>query len=139
MPLVKDGRFVALQYILNPVPRRWTDHEVALAAEVAERTWSAVELARTEIALREDRRSLAALNSAAASLAGELDLDRLVQTVTDAGVALTGAQFGAFFYNVENPQGESYMLYTLSGVDRSRVRQVSDATQHGGFRAHVRW
>ena len=119
VPLVKDGRFVALQYILSPIPRRWTDHEVALAVEVAERTWSAVERARAETAMREDRRSLATLNGAAAALAGELDLDRLVQTVTDAGVALTGAQFGAFFYNVENVQGESYMLYTLSGVDRS--------------------
>jgi signal transduction histidine kinase len=39
--------------------------------------------------------------------------------VTDAGVDLTGAQFGAFFYNVLDPKGESYMLYTISGVDRS--------------------
>jgi len=27
----------------------------------------------------------------------ELDLERLVQIVTDAGVELSGAQFGAFF------------------------------------------
>src|SRR6202012_2529093 len=27
-----------------------------------------------------------------------------------------GAEFGAFFYNVINPSGESYMLYTLSGA-----------------------
>ena len=38
--------------------------------------------------------------------------------VTDAGVEVTGAQFGAFFYNVVDPQGESYMLYALSGVPR---------------------
>jgi signal transduction histidine kinase len=31
-------------------------------------------------------------------------------------VELTGAEFGAFFYNVINTAGESYMLYTLSGV-----------------------
>ncbi len=42
-----------------------------------------------------------------------------VQMVTDTGVELTGAQFGAFFYNVKNEAGESYTLYTLSGVDRS--------------------
>ena len=35
-----------------------------------------------------------------ASVAKELDLEKIVQTVTDAGVALAGAQFGAFFYNV---------------------------------------
>jgi signal transduction histidine kinase len=39
--------------------------------------------------------------------------------VTDAATELTRAAFGSFFYNVTNEQGESYMLYTLSGVDRS--------------------
>ena len=47
-----------------------------------------------------------------------LDLAEVVQTVTDAGVELTGASFGAFFYNVLNEAGESYTLYTLSGVPR---------------------
>jgi two-component sensor histidine kinase len=32
---------------------------------------------------------------------------------------LTGARFGAFFYNVLNEKGESYMLYTLAGAPRS--------------------
>jgi signal transduction histidine kinase len=33
-------------------------------------------------------------------------------------MALTGADFGAFFYNVIDSAGESYMLYTLSGAPR---------------------
>jgi PAS domain S-box-containing protein len=70
--------------------------------------------------LREESRTLETLNTTGAALAAELDLERVVQMVTDAGVALTGAQFGAFFYNVLDDAGESYMLYTLSGVDRSR-------------------
>lgn len=51
-------------------------------------------------------------------LSAELDAEKLVQAVTDKATALTGAQFGAFFYNVQDEQGESYMLYTLSGVPR---------------------
>ncbi|MFC4314169.1 ATP-binding protein [Steroidobacter flavus] len=66
--------------------------------------------------VREDRRALEILNRVGVSLGRETDLQRLVQMVTDAGVELTGAQFGAFFYNVLNERGESYMLYTLSGV-----------------------
>jgi signal transduction histidine kinase len=31
---------------------------------------------------------------------------------------MSGAQFGAFFYNVVNDEGESYTLYTISGVPR---------------------
>ena len=67
--------------------------------------------------LEEEKRSLETLNRIGASIAPELDLQRVVQMVTDAGVELSGAQFGAFFYNVENEAGESYMLYTISGVD----------------------
>ena len=74
---------------------------------------------RAEAALREESRLLDTLNQTGASIAAELDVARVVQMVTDAGVDLTGAQFGAFFYNVIDQAGESYMLYSLSGVDRS--------------------
>lgn len=71
-----------------------------------------------EQALRDQSAALEALNRTAALTAIERDLDRVVQTVTDTGVELTGAEFGAFFYNVVDRTGESYMLYTLSGAPR---------------------
>jgi PAS domain S-box-containing protein len=58
------------------------------------------------------------LNRIGRTLAAELDLERVVQAVTDAATEVSGAQFGAFFYNQTNEAGESYMLYTLSGVAR---------------------
>lgn len=67
-------------------------------------------------AISEERRALEILNRAGSALVAETDLQELVQIVTDAGVELTGAEFGAFFYNVEDEAGESYMLYTLSGA-----------------------
>jgi PAS domain S-box-containing protein len=66
--------------------------------------------------VRQDRRTLEVLNRAASALALETDRHRVVQIVTDAGVALTDAQFGAFFYNVASEKGESYLLYTVSGA-----------------------
>jgi PAS domain S-box-containing protein len=75
---------------------------------------------RAEVELREESRTLETLNRTGAALAAELDLQRVLQMVTDAGVELSGAQFGAFFYNVMDDRGESYMLYTVSGVDRSQ-------------------
>ena len=66
--------------------------------------------------IREERHALEVLNRAGSALAQETDLTKLVQIVTDAGVELSGAEFGAFFYNVINGAGESYMLYTLSGA-----------------------
>jgi PAS domain S-box-containing protein len=74
---------------------------------------------QAEVVLREQSHTLETLNRTGAAIAGELDLEKLVQMVTDAGVSLTGAQFGAFFYNVANKGEERLMLYTLSGAERS--------------------
>ena len=71
-----------------------------------------------ERSLREHAETLEILNRSGTQLAGELDLDRLVQAVTDAATQVTKAQFGAFFYNTVNAEGETYTLYTLSGVAR---------------------
>jgi PAS domain S-box-containing protein len=69
-----------------------------------------------EEAILEERQTLEVLNRAGSALASATDLHHVVQIVTDAGVELTGAQFGAFFYNVQNDEGGSYMLYALSGA-----------------------
>jgi signal transduction histidine kinase/CheY-like chemotaxis protein len=58
VPLVKDGRLVAVLSLHHAQPRRWTDSQVKLAEEVAERTWAAVERARAEAALRQSEASL---------------------------------------------------------------------------------
>jgi PAS domain S-box-containing protein len=71
---------------------------------------------RAEEAAAEERRALEILNRAGSTLAAERDLHRLVQVVTESGVELSGAEFGAFFYNVLNEEGESYTLYSLSGA-----------------------
>jgi PAS domain S-box-containing protein len=60
------------------------------------------------------------LNRIGRTLTAELELERVVQAVTDAATEVSGAQFGAFFYNRTNEAGESYMLYTLSGVSREK-------------------
>lgn len=68
--------------------------------------------------LKEELRLSRALQNVAIAIASELDQQKLVQRITDEATALCGAQFGAFFENVERPQGGSYMLYTLSGAAR---------------------
>lgn len=58
------------------------------------------------------------LNSIGQAISADLDTQGILQKVTDATTQLTGAEFGAFFHNTTNEKGESYMLYTLSGVPR---------------------
>ncbi len=64
-------------------------------------------------------RRLEILNQVGAAIASSSGLESIVQTVTDAATELVGAQFGAFFYNVLDEKGESYLLYSLSGAPRS--------------------
>lgn len=58
------------------------------------------------------------LNSIGQVISAELDIQSILQKVTDATTQLCGAKFGAFFHNQVNEQGESYMLFTLSGAPR---------------------
>ena len=74
----------------------------------------------TEQAIRAESRKLDVLNRTGAALAGELDVDKVVQIATDACTELVGAEFGAFFHNIVNDKGESYMLYALSGVPKEQ-------------------
>src|SRR5579875_1993115 len=50
-------------------------------------------------------------------LSSERSLDVIVQAALDAGLALCGAAFGAFFYNNLGPNGEPYQLYKVAGID----------------------
>jgi signal transduction histidine kinase/ActR/RegA family two-component response regulator len=73
-------------------------------------------------------------------VASTLDREEIVQKVTDIATELTRAQFGAFFYNVTDPEsGDAYMLYTLSGAPKEafarfphpRATPVFAPTFHG--------
>ena len=87
----------------------------------------------TEQAIRAESRKLDVLNRTGAALAAELDVDRVVQIATDACTELVGAEFGAFFYNVVNDKGESYMLYALSGAPREHFDKFPMPRNTGVF------
>ena len=58
VPLVKQGRFVALLVLHHAAPRRWTADNVAMMERIAEKTWLAVERSRAEAELRESEAQL---------------------------------------------------------------------------------
>ncbi|HMJ15269.1 MAG TPA: ATP-binding protein [Polyangiaceae bacterium] len=68
--------------------------------------------------LAEQNRINSNLARIASALSSELELEVLIQRLTDEATAICRAQFGAFFYNVVNDKGESYTLYALSGAHR---------------------
>ena len=99
----------------------------------------ASKIARDISRRKRDAERLETLNKIAKTLSSDLDLERIVQTVTDTATELAGARFGAFFYNVTHRDGEAYLLYTLSGAPREaferfglpRATPVFQPTFHG--------
>jgi PAS domain S-box-containing protein len=89
--------------------------------------------------LAEEVVALRIINETGALVASQLDLESIVQAVVDAGVKLTGAEFGAFFYNVTDENGDAFLLYALSGAPKEafssfphpRATPVFAPTFHG--------
>lgn len=118
----KDGHFYPVAYTASPIQDE-TSRTIGTIIEVRDISSekAAEEALRATVAdLATERQALEILNSTAAKVAAELDLASVVQTVTDAGVELTGARFGAFFYTNTNEAGENFLLYALSGAERSQ-------------------
>jgi PAS domain S-box-containing protein len=87
-----------------------------IARDITER--KRIEAERAEWLAREQeaRKTAELLNRVGPTLAAQLDLPTLVQSVTDIATELLSAEFGTFAHNVVNEQGESYTLHALSGV-----------------------
>ena len=115
--LSKDGRLLDIALTISPV--RDESGTIIGASKIA-RDITAQKRAEEERLrlLRENAAVTETLNNVGALVASDLDRTKVVQAVTDTATSLTGAEFGAFFYNVLDERGESYMLYTISGVPR---------------------
>lgn len=119
-PLTVEGRLVGVLGMF--ARRRLSDQTLEALAAVADSIALGIERLRTEAKLRDENRVLETLNHLGKVIGSNLELNTVVQTVTDRATQLTGAQFGAFFYNVEDENGESYLLYTLSGASYEAFR-----------------
>ncbi len=114
----KDGTPFALSWSVSPIhdDEGRATHYVAVQQDVTDRR-------AEEEHLRDQTRNSDVLRWLFTSLAAELDLDRLIQTVTDSATLLAGAQFGACFLNVAEHEDtgegdEPATLVALTGLTR---------------------
>ncbi len=134
--LAKDGRRLDVSLTVSPVR---DDRGTIIGASKIVRDVTAlkkIEAERLRL-LQENATVTATLNDVGAIVASDLDRTRVLQAVTDAATKLTTAEFGAFFYNLVNASGESYMLHTISGASAGGVLALADAAKHGGVRANL--
>ena len=109
----KDGHMLEVSLTISPV--RDANGEIIGAAKIAHDVSARRQAERLVL---EESRALETLNRIGQAVAAQLDLDRIVQIVTDSATELSGAAFGAFFYNVIEQSREAYWLYALSGAPR---------------------
>jgi GAF domain-containing protein len=113
-----DGTVLGTFAMYHDEPRAPDDEDGALLASFVQLTALAIERDRDLVELERRKHTAEALLRVGGAIAARTDLAEIVQLATDEATALTHAQFGAFFYNVTRDDGESYMLYALSGVPR---------------------
>jgi signal transduction histidine kinase/ActR/RegA family two-component response regulator len=82
VPLNKEGRFKAMLFLHHPRPHRWTESHIALATEVAERTWSAVERAKAEADKARSTARLHFLDAVGKATSVMTDADTILETTT---------------------------------------------------------
>ena len=116
----KDGTLFSISLSVSPIR---DDAGVIIGASKIARDIT------EQVRLRDEARQHAAntekLAQVGAIVASALDRDTIVQKVTDIATELTGAEFGAFFYNVRDSNaGDAYMLYTLSGAAKEAFSQL---------------
>jgi PAS domain S-box-containing protein len=138
----KDGSLFPISLTVSPILD--DDGRVIGASKIARdiSDQKRLESERTRLLLEAEHNAATTerLNEFAIKVASALDRDTVVQAVTDAGTELTTAAFGAFFYNVTDENGDSFVLYTISGATREAFAQfpmprstaVFEATFRGG-------
>lgn len=111
--VAKSGRRIHISITVSPIKDRQGNIIGAskIARDISE------EVKRENLILQYTKR-LEILNAVSNDISGILDEHTILQAVTDATTKITNAAYGAFFYNAVNEEGESYMLYTLSGAPK---------------------
>jgi PAS domain S-box-containing protein len=125
----KSGREIPLSITISPI--KDSQGNIVGASKIARDISERIVAQRT---IQQNATNLEVLNSVGKVILGNLDVDGLLQQVTDATTKITGADFGAFFYNTVDTDGDPFTLFSLSGVPRSAFGQFGIPSQTGIFK-----
>ncbi|WP_218127572.1 PAS domain-containing sensor histidine kinase [Belnapia rosea] len=134
VPLVKDGRLTAYLYAAHPEARRWSEDDLALTREVAERTWAAVGRARAEAELRESEERL--------RLIVESARDYAILTIDPEGRIETWLPGAAhvFGWSAEEAVGQpAAMIFTTEDRQAGVPEWEIETARREGVAPDVRW
>lgn len=132
LPVIGADQIIGVLFVERHKMSEYEPHHVRVLAATASQLGAYLTMVRLhseaemQAALLADRQrraeehadTIETLHRVGATVAAELSLDKVVQSVTDAATHLTGAEFGAFVYNASDDSGDSYLLYALSGAPK---------------------
>ncbi|RYF77264.1 MAG: PAS domain S-box protein, partial [Comamonadaceae bacterium] len=146
VPIFEGGRFVAVFFVIDAQPHGWTDAEIALIREVAERTRLAAERARANLDRQRQAQALHELNANLERLVSERTADRNALWQLSQDIMLRGTFEGRI--TAVNPAWTellgwredellgSIMFDLVHPEDRAATMQA--AAELGAGRPHVR-
>jgi len=112
--VTKSGQEIPISLTISPMMDE--NGEIIGASKIARDISKQKEF---EDELQRYTRKVETLNTIGKLISESLDIQTILQKVTDATTSAIEASFGSFFYNKVDENGESYMLFTLSGAERS--------------------
>lgn len=124
----RSGAAIDISLTISPIKR--ADGTIIGASKIAR---DITQKKRAELLLQQQAERLEVLNRVARIISQDLDLDRIIEAVTNEATRISGAQYGAFFYNVTDVSGESYLLYSLSGASRETFDRIGMPRNTGIF------
>jgi len=120
VPIVKEGRPVAMLAVLDRAPRVWTRDEVELCEELAERLWATLSRARAEAALQERERNQAFLLAWSDRVRGEASADAIMHTTLESLGQHLGVTRATF-----SESDESGRIFHIGGEWRRDVASIA--------------
>ncbi|MFH5802125.1 GAF domain-containing protein [Haladaptatus sp. CMAA 1911] len=109
-------------YAVHSDPHDWSDAEISLIEEVADRTWTVVERARAERALTQSNQSLERLNEVSRKLI-DADPATISDQVADLVVDILDVEYAALWrYDKQTGDIELHSEHAAPATDLSAVR-----------------
>ncbi|WP_424494644.1 PAS domain S-box protein [Salinimicrobium sp. GXAS 041] len=120
----KSGKEIPVSITVSPIKDRRGN--IIGASKVARDISAQVE---SQIAMESYIKNLETLNTIGKSISEHLDVKGILQRVTDATTTLTGAAYGAFYYNNVDDNGDSFELFTLAGLPPETIANMKKLGQ----------
>jgi len=117
--LTKNGKKIPISLSVSPI--KDSKGKIIGASKIAR---NIKDQRKAKQKIKKYNQKLEIINSIGKEISSNLDVQIVLQKVTDATTKLSGAKFGAFFYNSEDESGEAMMLYTLSGATKEDFEKM---------------